>query len=59
MPACARSQEEIDRVLNWSYQNTDAGESQFPGMSYEEGVAAATEWLIGETETAPDTDCCT
>ena len=30
-----------------------AGESVFAGMSYEEGIAAAVDWIIGETNTHP------
>jgi len=45
---------EIDRVLNWTYDAMDEARSNFPGMSYEDGVRAAIEWLQGEVEDAPD-----
>lgn len=29
------------------------GVTQYPGMSYEAGIHAALEWVLGETEDAP------
>lgn len=37
--------DEIDDVLNRCAQAQDEGESICPGASYEQGVAAAIEWL--------------
>ena len=39
----APTQDEIDDVLN---QCMEAGSSRWPGMTYEQGVAAALRWMI-------------
>ena len=36
---------EIDDVLNHCLESEDTGESIYPGMTYEQGVKAAIEWL--------------
>lgn len=48
-----RTQEEVDQVLNWASEGIDGG-SKYPGMSYEEGVRAAVDWLTGFTDDRPD-----
>lgn len=48
-----RSKEEIDEILNWAYEGIDAG-SKFPGSPYEQGVAAAIEWIQGDNDLRPD-----
>ena len=50
-----RTQSEIDEVMNWAGEAFDEG-SRFPGMSYEEGIMAAIDWLMGHTEDRPDSD---
>lgn len=49
-----RSQTEIDEQIG---RCVDAMESpsgsKYPGMSYEEGVLAAIDWLTGETDDPP------
>lgn len=47
-----RSSEEIDDVLNWAAEGMDRG-ARFPGMSYEEGIHAALQWVFGFTEDNP------
>lgn len=49
----ARSDEEINQVLDWAAEGEDQG-SHYPGMSYEEGVRAALDWVLGINETRPD-----
>ncbi len=39
------TQSEIDDVLNKCNEQEEEGGSQWPGMSYEQGVAAAIRWL--------------
>ncbi len=34
---------------------TSEGRTQYPGSSYEDGVAAALAWILGESEDAPIT----
>ncbi|MBR4681972.1 MAG: hypothetical protein IKP06_01525 [Elusimicrobiaceae bacterium] len=44
------SQEEIDNVLNECSEREELGESKYPGMTYEQGVKNAIEWLQGYGE---------
>lgn len=37
---------EIDAVLTECAENIDAGRRKYPGMSYEDGVRVAIEWLL-------------
>lgn len=46
LPAYKRQQ--IDLVLDQTYQGP-----RWPGMSYEDGVRAAIEWLTGQRPEAP------
>lgn len=39
------TQKQIDAVLNWCDEAEDEGRSHYPGMTYEQGVAAAIRWL--------------
>ena len=41
-----RTQEEIDALLNKCVDAENFG-SNYPGMSYEQGIKAAIEWLDG------------
>lgn len=49
-----RTREEIEKVLG------EAGETQlssrWPGMSYEQGVVATIDWLLGDEENSPMED---
>jgi hypothetical protein len=49
-----RNTAEIDRVRNWAAEAEAEGGRHFPGMSYEEGVIAAIDWLVGDRDDAPD-----
>jgi hypothetical protein len=42
------TESEIDDVLNQCMETADNGGSKFPGMSYEQGVQAALEWMRGD-----------
>lgn len=48
--------EEIDTVLSLCYDQRDEGGSKYPGMTYEEGVASAINWLLGDCEFNPMKD---
>lgn len=45
-----RSQEEIDELLNRCVEAEETGESAYPGMSYEQGIKAAIEWLVEDLD---------
>ena len=47
-----REQAEIDEQLNKASETLDEG-SKFFGMSYEEGILAMFDWLVGNREDAP------
>ena len=40
-------QEALDRVSNWCRDAEDNGESNYPGMTYEQGILAAIDWIQG------------
>jgi len=44
-----RRDEEIDRLLNACAEAEDTGVSSFPGMTYEQGVRVAINWLLDLT----------
>ncbi len=48
-----RTEEEIDQCLDLISESIDEGYSNFPGMTYEEGVKAAILWVTGETDEHP------
>lgn len=47
------NQSEINEVRDWASQGPANG-SQYPGMSYEEGVLAAIDWVQGDSDDRPD-----
>lgn len=42
----ARTEEEIDELLNECSDQIEKGGSKFPGMTYEEGIENALRWVI-------------
>lgn len=50
-----RSQGEIDNLMNRVLDQMDKG-TKFFGMSYEEGINAAINWLFNEDEPNPMDD---
>lgn len=44
------NQEAISDVLNQCAEQEETGRSQWPGMSYEQGVSAAIRWMQGDDE---------
>ena len=48
-----RDEKEINELLNDVMDADNEGERRFPGMSYEAGVSAAIEWLLGWTDEHP------
>ena len=47
-----RTEQEIDQVLNKAADGQNFG-TIYPGMSYEEGILAFSQWLFGETNDNP------
>ncbi len=48
-----RTNDEIDGQLNTCYEQMDAGGSRYPGMTFEEGVQQALDWVTGTLDEAP------
>lgn len=42
------TQDQFDDVLNMCSEKADEGGSNWPAMSYEQGVEAAIRWVLGE-----------
>ena len=47
------TEREINDVLNQCVEAEETGESRWPGMSYEQGVKAGIEWVLGQTTDNP------
>jgi hypothetical protein len=47
------TQEEIDEQVNLAQDQEEKGGSQWPGMTYEQGVSAALLWVTGNSPTKP------
>lgn len=45
--------EQIQDQIAEAEESVMEGNSQWPGMSYEEGVSAALRWAIGESQDRP------
>ncbi len=48
-----QKEKDIDAVLNECAEQEDKGGSRFPGMTYEQGVRAGIDWLIGNVPEPP------
>jgi len=48
-----RTREEIDDQMNIAADRMDAGTSEAPSMSYEEGVHQALLWVRGDSNERP------
>jgi hypothetical protein len=53
MQNIARTEEEVNDVLNWAAEGEEEG-TKYRGMSYEQGIRAGIEWLLGDTDDRPD-----
>lgn len=49
----ARNAEDLNGQINIAYESIDGVGSKWPGMSYEQGVVAALDWVLGNTDIAP------
>ena len=48
-----RTDTEIDDLLEIVAEHEDEGTVQYPGMSYEMGIRAGIEWLLGYRDDYP------
>lgn len=48
-----RSEQEIYQLLDQCSEAEAMSTSKFPGMSYEQGVKEAIEWLTGDSDCYP------
>lgn len=48
-----RTEKEIRELIAAALEYVHKGGSKYPGMSYEEGVVAALDWITGETDDYP------
>lgn len=53
MGANKPTQDQIDEVTNDAWDSINEGTSRYRGMTYEEGVRAALDWVTGETDESP------
>lgn len=51
-----RTEKEINQLLNECAEAEDMGTTKFPGMTYEQGIKEAIEWLSGDSNCYPLTD---
>lgn len=51
-----RTEQEIWDLLNQCADAEETGGSKYPGMSYEQGIKAAIEWIIGDINDHPIND---
>jgi hypothetical protein len=47
-----RTEEEIDHLENWAAEGQDNG-THYSGMSYEDGIRDALDWLFGRRDNSP------
>jgi len=48
-----RTDQEIYQLLNQCAEAEEMSTTKFPGMSYEQGIKEAIEWLSGDSNTYP------
>jgi hypothetical protein len=48
-----KSSKEIENQLSKAQSWSSFGDTDVPGMSYEEGVEAALRWVLGEEDSEP------
>ena len=51
-----QSEEDIAHLEAWAMKTFETGESHYPGMTYEDGVREALNWLFGRNENSPADD---
>lgn len=56
MAEIVRTEDEIDAQAEKAWAQVREGGSRWPGMTYEQGVANAIEWLTGDNDDPPMED---
>ena len=51
-----RTQEEIEEVMNAAVEQEEQGGTKWHGMTYEQGIAAALNWILGFSNDNPMQD---
>jgi hypothetical protein len=51
-----RSRAEIEEIQFQADELVEQGRTKVPGMSYEEGVTAALQWALGDSDENPMDD---
>lgn len=51
-----RSEQDIWDLLNQCADAEETEDSKYPGMSYEQGIKAAIEWITGDIDIHPIND---
>jgi len=51
-----RTDDEINDVLNDVSHRINEGGSRYPGMSYENGIEEALQWVLGKSDDHPYKD---
>ncbi len=54
--AMTPTEDQIDEQLNLAAAQEEEGGSKWPGMSYEQGVRAAIDWMRGFADEPPMAD---
>lgn len=52
----ARTDEQIDEQLTAAMESVDNGTTNWPGMTYEQGVDNALRWVTGQSNDPPMED---
>ena len=53
-----RTEQEVNQLLNECVEAEEMGTTKFPGMTYEQGLKDAIEWLCGDSSCYPLDDWC-
>lgn len=56
MPDLPRTEQEIETVLDAAIAVTSTGQTRWRGMTYEEGIRNALQWVLGESDDDPMED---
>lgn len=47
---------DIDDLLNKCMESEESGSSKYPGMTFEQGIREAIDWITGQTNEPPIED---
>lgn len=51
--SCVRSEDEVYNLLNQCVESEETGVSKYPGMTYEQGVRDALDWMLDSSQDSP------